>query len=369
VGDCLAGAHAAKYMRRKPEGPRPESLHDQLVEVGGERIQLRDIPELALHWLEMLTETGGLPGTEQPRRPETVSKITRVTIREPINAPSFEDAYLAILENGQKLWLREGKRRTAMGSRTIEVLEKPERTDAAVLAMLTVLEGRPIKAERVPEVFSKSGGIDHEEYDDLVGTALYAYSLLRYFRQDFSELPREERLALIEGACSRINDLLEASRKLVEYLEYGTPDRDLRSAVENASMDINAAVLRDVDELTYREIAEQLDLPISDGAKAVGDHSKVSRMVDRGRDILERACGKDGWREKAEAMKAEAARWYSLTPEERVVEECAELLGVSPQEAQRMLLDEEISEELDDRQSSILVASKISYYRAVQQRG
>jgi hypothetical protein len=158
-----------------PEGPRPESLHDQLVCLGdAERLKLRDIPELALRWLEILTEMGGLSDTEQFRRPETGSKIKRDTIREPINAPSFEDAYLAVLENGQKLWLREGKRRTAMGSRTIEVLEKPERTDAAVLAMLTVLEGRPIKADRVPEVFSKSGGIDHEEYDDLVATALYA---------------------------------------------------------------------------------------------------------------------------------------------------------------------------------------------------
>jgi hypothetical protein len=316
----------------------------------------------------MLTETGGLPDMEQPRRPETVSKITRVTIREPIDAPSFEDAYLAVLENGQKLWLRKGKRRTAMGSRTIEVLEKPERTDAAVLAMLTVLEGRSMKAERVPEVFSKSGGIDIEEYDDLVGTALYAYSLLRYFRQDFDDLPWEERLALIQGAWSRINDLLEASRKLAEYLEYGTPDRDLRSAVENASMDINAAVLKDVDELTLPEIAEQLDIPISDRAKAVDDYSKVSKMAARGRDILERTWGKDGWSEKAEAMKVEAARWYSLTPEERFVEECAELLGVSHQDAQRMLLDEEVDEELTDRQRFIVGACKVVYYTAIQQQ-
>ena len=91
-------------------------------------------------------------------------------------------------------------------------------------------------------------------------------------------------------------------------------------------------------------------------------------MVLRGRDLLERAWGKDGWREKAEAMKAEAARWYSLTPEERIVEECAELLGVSSQEARRMLLDDEIGEELDDRQRFILGASKLSYYRAIQQR-
>ncbi len=39
--------------------------------------------------------------------------------------------------------------------------------------MLTVLEGRPIKVERLREV-SKTGAVPHEEYDDLVGLKLYA---------------------------------------------------------------------------------------------------------------------------------------------------------------------------------------------------
>jgi len=357
-------------VRDMPENPRPESLHDQLVYFGGgERLQLRDIPELTLRWLERLAEMGGLSDTEQLRHPETSSRIKRLTVRDSINTQPFEDAYLAVLDNGQRLWLREGKRRSDKGSRTIEVVDKPQPADAAMLAMLTVLEGRSIRAERVPELFSKSGGIPLDEYDDLVGSAIYAYSLLRYFRPDFDGLPQEERLALIEGAYARINDLLEASRKLAEYLKYGAPDRDLRPGVENASIDINAAVLRDVDGLTNRDIAEQLDVHISPRARAVSDYSTINKMVARGRDILERAWGKDGWRKKAEAMKAEAARWYALTPIERVVEECAELLGVSPQEAQRMLADEEVGEDLDDRQRFIVGASKLEYYRAVQQRG
>jgi hypothetical protein len=353
-----------------PESPRPESLHDQLFYFGdGERLQPRDIPELALRWLEMLIEIGGFSDTEQPRRPETDFRTRRLTFRDSLNTQPFEDAYLAVLDNGQRLWIREGKRRSDKGSRILEVLDKPQRADAAILTMLTVLEGRSIEAERVAKVFSKSGGISHEEYHDLVGSALYAYSLLRYFRPDFDGLPQEERLALIEGAYDRINDLLEASHKLAEYLEYGAPTRDLRTAVENASIDIHAAVLRDVDGLTNRDIAEQLDVEISSDARVVSDYSRISRMVARGKDILERAWGRDGWRKKAEAMKAEAARWYALTPLERVVEECAELLGVSPQEAQRILEDEEVGEDLDDRQRFIIGASKLEYYRAVQQRG
>src|SRR5829696_2861330 len=151
-----------------PENPRPEILHDQLIYLGdGAPLHPRDIPELALQWLEILIEMGELPDTEQPRRSETDSRIRRLTMRDSLNSQPFEDAYLAVLDNGQGLWLREGKRRSDKGSRTIEVLDKLQRADAAMLAMLTVLEGRTIRAERVPEVFSKLGGIAHEEYDDL----------------------------------------------------------------------------------------------------------------------------------------------------------------------------------------------------------
>jgi hypothetical protein len=76
-------------VRNMPEGPRPKSLHDQLVYLGdlAERIRLRDIPELALRWLETLSEMGGLPNAVQPQRPETSSEIERVTVRNPISAP------------------------------------------------------------------------------------------------------------------------------------------------------------------------------------------------------------------------------------------------------------------------------------------
>jgi len=99
-----------------------------------------------------------------------------------------------------------------------------------------------------------------------------------------------------------------------------------------------------------------------DKAKTKGDYSTVTKMIGRGRKILERAWGEDTWRKKADAMKVEAIRWYSLAPEERVIEECAELLGVSPQEAQRMLLDEKVGEDLNHRQRFALAAAKVAYY-------
>lgn len=157
-------------MDSMPEGTRPESLHDQLVYLGdAERLELRDIPSLALHWLETIVQMGGLPDTEQAQH----SGFKRVTAEDSTNSPPFEGATSVALENGQRLWLREGKRRSAKGSRIIEVLEEPRRIEASVLAMLTVLEGRPIKVERLREA-SKKGAVPHEEYDDLVGLKLYA---------------------------------------------------------------------------------------------------------------------------------------------------------------------------------------------------
>jgi len=50
------------------------------------------------------------------------------------------------------------------------------------------------------------------------------------------------------------------------------------------------------------------------------DHFKVRKMGNRGRRILEEAFGKEGWKERIAATKAEASRWRSLSLGERWVE-------------------------------------------------
>jgi len=94
-------------MRTIPEDPRPEILHGQLVYVeDGEWLRLRSIPELALRWLEVITEMGGLPEPDQLRRLKTGSRLRR-TSEDPINTPPLEDVRSAVLENGQQV-LRRG---------------------------------------------------------------------------------------------------------------------------------------------------------------------------------------------------------------------------------------------------------------------
>lgn len=86
----------------------------------------------------------------------------------------------------------------------------------------------------------------------------YMVALLRYYRPEFDGLPAEERLALIARGCGYTNDFLASLRKLTAFLEYGTPENDLRSMVEDADRDVKAAMLRDVEEISYAAIGEKL---------------------------------------------------------------------------------------------------------------
>ncbi len=71
-------------------------------------------------------------------------------------------------------------------------------------------------------------------------------------------------------------------------------------------------MLRDVDELTYREIGEELGVDPPANFDIKGDHPTVRQMVSRGRIFLERTLSKQGWNEQVQHMKNEAVSWHSL---------------------------------------------------------
>jgi hypothetical protein len=102
--------------------------------------------------------------------------------------------------------------------------------------------------------------------------------------------------------------------------------------VEDVQRDIKAAVLRDVEGMTYREIGTEFGIPPPSNFDYKGDHPTVRKMVSRGTRILEKALGKDGWRKKVELMRAEVARWSTLSKEKRqffgFVEDMAEAFGM-----------------------------------------
>lgn len=163
----------------------------------------------------------------------------------------------------------------------------------------------------------------------------YVLPLLRYHRPDFGLLSREEKVGLLVYACAHINEFLDALKKLVTFLEYGNSNGRAKAATRDADTDVRAAILRDVDGLTYREIGEEIGVPRPKDFEIKGDYARVRHMVSRGRKILVLAIGEEGWRRHIKAMRAEAKRWNSLDEVEQEVESWVEY-GLPYEEALRM---------------------------------
>jgi hypothetical protein len=335
-----------------PWGGDMEAYRESLY--AGMAFGFSDLRAFACEWLEELLRVGyygmeeslGLPLKQQAGNLSTVPK--------PL--PLFGEAYpVRIGDAGQVFWLQLDAGRSERGYRNVAISDEPLRTDKAIIAAMTALEGRPMDAERLgkalPEVIPAYGEsvwdrwtktLKERRSDEEIVEALeglrhhqsldYVLTLLRYHRPGFDALPREERVALVAGTCSYVNAFLEALRKLMAFLEHGTPGRRIPAATKAAARDIKAAVLKDVDDLTYREIGRELGVPPPEDAGHKGDHPTVRKMVRRGRRVLEQALGVEGWHTQAEAMRVEAERWNSLSEEEREAEMEAEALGVPYEE-------------------------------------
>ncbi|MEW6636041.1 MAG: hypothetical protein AB1425_04415, partial [Actinomycetota bacterium] len=235
--------------------------------------------------------------------------------------PVYGEAFPVRFEDTeQTVWIRlDGPRSTERGYREIVVSDEPLRTDTAILAALTSLEGRRLDVgrlrERLPELMPFPGESFFDRWKAALGEGReqilrdlrhhraldYVLALLRYHRPGFDDLPVEERAGLVADACAHVNGFLETLRKLATFLEHGRPGRRGPTATRVTARDVTAAVLKDVDGLTYREIGDKfgLLLPVDFGHK--GDHATVRKMVIRGRKVLEQALGAEGWRAHAEA--------------------------------------------------------------------
>ena len=192
----------------------------------------------------------------------------------------------------------------------IKVLDKPLRTQTGIVSLLTALEANPMDLQRLRETLS-------EPETPLTNSVLvyrlrYVLTLLRYYRPSFDELSHEERWGLVEKTYTRVNQLLTASRQLMEFLEYGEPDRDLRPALENANRDVQAAVLHAVEDMSASQIAKRLKVASKGKYQTKGGHRTVEKMVERGKKLLKDALGEDGWQKQIEAMKADREWFNSL---------------------------------------------------------
>jgi hypothetical protein len=252
-----------------------------------------DIPDLAARWFDALGEEDGLPNTGRGLRIGD-RELVRPVRENPANVSSDPRVSHAVLENGQTLWVRRARRRNSRGYRPVDVVDRPSRATKAMLAALTMLEGRKVDPAAMP--------VDGRV---LSRPLQYAHALLRYYRPGFDELPEEKRRELLQGCCERINKVLDSTRQLAEFLEYGAAGKDQRPGMGDPGRDVEAAVLREVEGMKLREISDVLGVEPSENSATVQDFSTVGHMVRRGRGILERAYGHDGWDELAASMKRE----------------------------------------------------------------
>jgi hypothetical protein len=337
--------------RWQPVGGSPRSW---LYRLGTE--SWSDLSELARLWLNELNDVGLRtidPLSEAPQK--------QLNPRRPEMEPEEGQLYPArVDEHRQVFWLKLDGPRTSRGRKcgykSIKVFDRPLRTQMAIIGALTVLETGPIDTERLRQALSQvepplESSIDEREraawwgelgeegskwLTDLQMPYLYyMLSLLRYYRPSFDELPHEQQLDLIVRGSERVNTLLTAARQLVEFLEYGAPDQDLRAAAEDANRDVRAAVLKDVEDMSSIRIAERFGLNITEKYRDQREHPTVRHMIKRGRKMLESALGTEGWRKQVEAMKAEADRWQELSADEKTIEMLAEQDDVTVEEARK----------------------------------
>ncbi len=295
------------------------------------------LPELAAAWLAELTEIGlpePKPGREAPHKQANSQRPT-------LNPGEGELYSVRIKGHSQVFWLKLDGSLThhedGGGYKSIEVLDKPLRTQTAIISLLTALEASPLDA-----VGNLSEAVSREELLNRLPRLrgfCYILSLLQYYRPTFDELSHEEQLSLIEETSKRVNSFLVASRQLVNFLEYGVPNRDLRPAIEHANRDVEAAVLHDVDGLSASKIAERLGLSTGEKYRIKGGHRTVEKMAERGRKLLEGALGKEGWQKRIEAMKADAKWFRGLSSTQQAIYSQLERENMTEEEARQYIAE------------------------------
>jgi hypothetical protein len=257
--------------------------------------------------------------------------------------------------------------RSERGYRTVEVLKDLPQTDVAILAALTYLEAREVDVERLERALSilkvpmqdysriesvfatldkgsegSSGHLaqtDAGEFRKLIAdlqgwrTLEYVVALLRHYRPEFDDLPREEKHGLLVGCCRRVNVLLEASRQLGAFLEYGAPDKDLRVPLEEVERYVRAAELKDVEGLSDRKIGEILGIEPAPSDEIRRQNSNVRHAVKQGKRLFTDAWGEEDWQKRAESKRNESEWFLSLTEEEQGWVQFADSEGLSFEEA------------------------------------
>jgi hypothetical protein len=152
---------------------------------------------------------------------------------------------------------------------------------------------------------------DPEEWLDpaipaLVRAQEYAEDILRADIEDFDAYSVSVRATWIIQTMKRVNNVAAAIQDLGEYVARARPggSRNI-PPIEDSVRDVRAAILNDVHQLSSIQIGERLGIPAEPvRMKAKRENQNANSAVARGREVLHRAFGEEGWRASVERMRA-----------------------------------------------------------------
>lgn len=353
-----------------PAGP-PENPWDRAPWLGdreayreglysGLAFNFTDLRSFAREWLEELLRVGYYSMEESLGLP--IKQQAGNLSPSPESLPLYGESYPVRLEGTrQTVWLNlEGPRSEKGQYREVTVSEEPLRTDGAIFAALAMLEGRPIDLSRLRKalpalipsyresVWDRWTDLLHDgQQAELLRSLRHHQSLdhvlllLRYHRPGFDTLPLEERAALLADSCAHLNESLEALKKFMAFVEHGIPGRGAVPVAKSVSRDVKAAILKDVESLTYKQIDERLGVPPPADFSYKGDHAAVRKMVGRGRRFFKTGLGEEGYASHVESMKEEGKRRRGMSEIEREAEDLAEIFGIPYEDALEQVEEEQ----------------------------
>lgn len=381
-----------------------EDVSSMLYEYGSTYFPLRVLEKL---WLQELEDVR-LGEVKPPSGIPPKAEVNHYDQRTPRLKGDVRSVLLG--KSGKGAWIRLDGTRTKRGYRNIEVLDKTLRTEAAIVAALTVLETSIIEdfdferlrkallehVEAHPRLRNKNlrevldelprgwlsarkAEIDQElktldeklkglnrkkrenkltdqekperkklerclpkpswrgERSPLLWkrSMRYMLALLQYRRPDLSGHSLEQQLDLVDELRRKMYEFLEKQREYMAFLEYGTEKGTPTRVVERAQDQVRAAVLKDVEDLSHRGIADRIGITFDEERYKVNKKiRKVELLIQAGQILLGKVLRSEGgWQRRVKEMKAEAEQYSSLNEKSRLIERVAENMSWTIEEA------------------------------------
>ncbi len=384
---------ADPFWESLPDDLDADEVRSMLYVLGAKSFPLKILQEMWLQELEDvgLGEVGPSPGAPLKAGPAHHDQM-------PVSEGEVHPVRLG--KSRKVAWISFDGPRTRHRHRAVEVLDQPLRTEAAIIAALTVLEASVIEdddfkllrralfahIEAHPELALKNlqevlDGLPPHWFSDQ--KAEIDKELEKQLAKELDLFPKwereKERKKRLPKSWKRWErDPLLWQRSIsymVAFLRYRRPDFDDHTleeqldlmdrhrrhinkvlekqsehikfleygtpqgtprAVDLARDQVKAAVLADVEGLSHKEIANRLGVDVPDRYEINAKIPKITDLVRDGRELLDKVLGEIEWREHAEGMKAEGERYRSLSEIEKEIERLAENMGWTVERARSL---------------------------------